>query len=454
VGTPTERNRHLTEARVRTKLTQQQTAEEVESLLGRTVEAEYISRLERGVVRWPNRDVRLALRRHFKVESDAELGFYGPYVLMDSDVSKSQRAPCNQGKSTLFDGEITVPARGIDGKVVFVSISRRVFMESAPFFGMAVTPVDSSRESRIKALDAGANPLEHFAEVKRIITDSDNLFGPARVIDIALLQVELMEQLRNELRGNDRVELVRIQTQYADLLAWLFQDSGDYVNAIKWANRSLEWSHLGRDTQATAFMLARRSQLAADMGDLNNAVDAAEAAIELAASGSRIEAIAYTYAGHGHALQRDIGLSDRSYGRAGEIIGKDYRTSLTPPSETYGNFFNHSYLQVHQAQSLVSLGRPVAAIEIFRGAISALPPNFHRDRGVYIAREAQAHAANGAAVEAASLGIRALAVASETGSARIFRELGHVDNSLGQWSTVKEVRQFRDALNNVIPRQV
>jgi transcriptional regulator with XRE-family HTH domain len=133
VGTPTERNRHLTEARARTKLTQQQTAEEVESLLGSTVEAEYISRLERGVVRWPNRDVRLALRRHFKVDSDAELGFYGPYVLMDSDVSKSQRAPSTQGKSTLFDGEITVPVRGIDGKVVFVSISRRVFMESAPY---------------------------------------------------------------------------------------------------------------------------------------------------------------------------------------------------------------------------------------------------------------------------------------------------------------------------------
>jgi len=46
---------------------------------GKTVEldANYIGKLERGVIRWPSRQYRQALRVVLRADSDAELGFYG-----------------------------------------------------------------------------------------------------------------------------------------------------------------------------------------------------------------------------------------------------------------------------------------------------------------------------------------------------------------------------------------
>lgn len=56
--------------------TQQQVAEALSLLVGYPVEVEYIGRLERGVITWPNAKYRKAFRTHFGVASDAQLGFY------------------------------------------------------------------------------------------------------------------------------------------------------------------------------------------------------------------------------------------------------------------------------------------------------------------------------------------------------------------------------------------
>jgi tetratricopeptide (TPR) repeat protein len=194
-------------------------------------------------------------------------------------------------------------------------------------------------------------------------------------------------------------------------------------------------------------MLARRSQLAADLRNHGDAVDAAEAAVELARPGSRVEAIACTYAGYGHALQGNADNSARLYARASEYLESDEVDQYI-----YGDFFNASYLNVHQAHSSVVLGKPGAAASMFRSAIAELPDSFHRDRGVYLAMEAHAHAEGGELEEAVLVGFRALSVAHETGSARILRELAQVDSSLARRQSVPEVRSFRAALTEMLPR--
>ncbi|MGH3922076.1 MAG: hypothetical protein ACRDTT_04260, partial [Pseudonocardiaceae bacterium] len=70
----------------------------------------------------------------------------------------------------------------------------------------------------------------------------------------------------------------------------------------------------------------------------------------------------------------------------------------------------------------------------------------HRDRGVYLARQAIAHAANHDPDQAVAVGHRALAVGRETGSARIFAELHRLDTSLAGWSDLAAVAQFHEAL--------
>ena len=76
-------------ARERRRETQQQVAQAMGELLGWPVDAEYIGRLERGVITWPNARHRQALRTHLGVASDAELWFYtrrsAPDLLEEED---------------------------------------------------------------------------------------------------------------------------------------------------------------------------------------------------------------------------------------------------------------------------------------------------------------------------------------------------------------------------------
>ncbi|MGH3928385.1 MAG: hypothetical protein ACRDTF_00230, partial [Pseudonocardiaceae bacterium] len=303
-----------------------------------------------------------------------------------------------------------------------------------------------------KASSDDVNPLEHFVEMKKVLADSDNLFGPARVINAVHQQIEIMQHLRQSWRGADRQRLLQVQTQYADLLGWLYQDSGDFSAARHWVDRSLEWSHLARDSQTTAFILARQSHLAADLGNPADAIDAAEAARATARPNTPTAALAATFAGQGYALWGDAESASRSYDQARELL----LSGEADHENAYGlcfNGFNEGYLDVYRARSLTTLGHFRPAAEVFQTAIEGLPEGYWRDRGVYLAWQARTYAGGREAEQAADLGLQALAVACETGSARIIRELAHLDDSLAQWSAVSKVRDFRAALDDAIPHQ-
>ncbi|MGH4024739.1 MAG: hypothetical protein ACRDRV_09155, partial [Pseudonocardiaceae bacterium] len=76
MGGGRELNLLLREARQERRETQEQTAAAIGELLGRPVDPEYIGRLERGVVTWPNAEYRAAFQQHFGAASPGELGFY------------------------------------------------------------------------------------------------------------------------------------------------------------------------------------------------------------------------------------------------------------------------------------------------------------------------------------------------------------------------------------------
>jgi tetratricopeptide (TPR) repeat protein len=119
----------------------------------------------------------------------------------------------------------------------------------------------------------------------------------------------------------------------------------------------------------------------------------------------------------------------------------------------YGLFFNEGYLDVHHARSLGALGRFLPATEVFQKAIDGLPEGYWRDRGVYLAWQARAYAGGKEAERAAELGLEALTVACETGSAWIISELGCVDGLLAKWPGVPKIKEFRTALIDAIPQQ-
>lgn len=346
------------------------------------------------------------------------------------------------------DGDnFSVPAHTADGEVIYVSVSRRqLFGGAAASAGGALAASAASPTARAlpaAALAPDGNPVERFRQMKRVLMDSDNLFGPSRVITTVQQQISIMDKLRDSWRGSDHRQLVSVQTQFADLLGWLYQDSGDYRNARHWIHRSLEWAHIAQEPSTAAFTLARRSQLAADMGQATDAVDAAEAALSMVTDQDcpRIAGIAATFAAHGHALRGDASASARAYDHA-----REYLTRLHQDMSAYGLFFDQSYLDVYEGHSMAALQRPTSAAAIFENAIANLPADYRRDQAVYRTWQALAHAGNDDVEQAATLGFTALSIASETNSARALNELAQLDHKLAAWSDVPVVSDFHTAL--------
>lgn len=84
-------NRKLRSRRLAACITESQVAEEVARLVvaqtGRdmSIDGNYVSKLERGVITWPNRAYREAFRTFFNAMSDAELGFYSSRIRSDAE---------------------------------------------------------------------------------------------------------------------------------------------------------------------------------------------------------------------------------------------------------------------------------------------------------------------------------------------------------------------------------
>lgn len=353
-------------------------------------------------------------------------------------------------QATSHDEGIFAPARLRDGTVVFVALDRRAMLRggvgigAAAAFGMGTPAVadtgiaaNLTRPARSAAAYSDT-PVEHLQRARRLLIDSDNLLGPRMAIRSALEHIETIKDLRRDAKGVDRQGLMELQTQYAEFVSWLFQDLGDFDKAQFWLDRAFDWSHTVGDGDLTSYVMARKAQLAGEARDLVDVVDLAEAAQRMARPRSRLAAVARTYESYGHALRGDFAGSARAI--------DDVRNSLdrvAGDATPWGVWLNEQYIEVHRAQGLEVLGMHAEAAEIFTSAIKALPDGYHRDRGVYLARAAVAHAGAGCPEEAATVGLQALTVARDTGSGRIIRELARLDQSLIPWQRQPEVSEFR-----------
>ncbi|MFC9534350.1 helix-turn-helix domain-containing protein [Streptomyces sp. NPDC056975] len=353
---------------------------------------------------------------------------------------------------------IFVPARLRDGSVVFVTLDRRALLRggagisAAAALGVGTPAVaEADASPRWPARSAAAysdTPVEHLQRARRLLIDNDNLLGPRHAIKATLEHIQAIKDLRQDSQGVDRQALMELQTQYAEFASWLYQDLGDFDNAQFWLDRAFQWSHTVGDGDLTSYVMARKAQLAGETRDLVDVVDLAEAAQRMARPRSRLAAVARTYESYGHALRGESTDSERAI--------DDVRNSLDRVSgdtTPWGVWLNEQYVEVHRAHGLEVLGKHAEAAEIFTSAIKALPDGYHRDRGVYLARAAVAHAGAGAPDEAAAVGFQALTVAKDTGSGRIIRELVRLDQSLIPWQRQSEVADFRANFDAVLAHE-
>ncbi|WP_019074369.1 hypothetical protein [Streptomyces hokutonensis] len=290
--------------------------------------------------------------------------------------------------------------------------------------------------------------MEHLRRTRRLLIDSDNLLGPRQVVGAVRDHIQVIQELRRDAKGIDRRDLMELQTQYGEFLSWIYQDLGNPKAASYWLDRAMQWSHTVGDTDLSTYVMARKAQLAGDTADLVDVVDLAEAAQRMARPRSRLAAVARTYEAYGHALRGDADESERAI--------DDVRNALDGAAvdpTPWGVWLSASYVEIHRAQGLEALGRHDQAADGFAVAIRMMPDGYHRDRGVYMARQAVALAGARAPEQAAMIGMNALMVAGDTGSGRITNELARLDKALIPWQRAPEVEEFRAAFDSALAHE-
>ncbi|MET9694319.1 helix-turn-helix transcriptional regulator [Streptomyces sp. NPDC006514] len=352
---------------------------------------------------------------------------------------------------------ISVPCRLRDGSVVWVALDRRALLRSGVGLGAvaalgagspaaADSGVVPGLVSNTRTTSAyGSTPIEHLRRTRRLLIESDNLLGPRQAITATREYIDVIKQLRQDAKGSDRQDLMELQTQYGEFLSWLYQDLGDNAKAQFWLDRAFQWSHTVGDVDLTSYVMARKAQLAGDMADLVDVVDLAEAAQRMARPRSRLAAVARTYEAYGHALRGESSESERAIDHVRNALD-----GVAADPSPWGVWLNASYVEVHRAQGLEVLGKHDEAADAFGGAIRLLPDGYHRDRGVYMARQAVSLAGARAPEQAAAIGMHALTVAQGTGSGRIVNELARLDRALVPWQRLPEVAEFRGAFDGTL----
>ncbi|MGW4624881.1 DNA-binding protein [Streptomyces rubiginosohelvolus] len=339
---------------------------------------------------------------------------------------------------------VVVPAR-INGRIHFVPVPRRVVLASG-LAGLAAAAASGATATATADSDLAdmGSPFEHFAQLRRVIIQTDNLIGPRHVLPALQQNLVSLATRRRAARGADAVELLSLETRYEELAGWFAQDIGDERTAHGHTAKALDASHITGDTDLTAYILGRKAQLAVDTGHPADALGLASAARRTARPGSRLEVIAVLHKAHAHAVLGEASETHKAYDTALTLLAR------ADSDGVWGSWLDSAYVNTARARSLAALGDYERAAAGFDNAIAMLPPAYRRDRGVYLARAARAHAGAGNNALAARIGTQAVGIATETGSARIVHQLDRLDQALAPAAGEDGVAEFRASLDRIV----
>ncbi|MFH8254452.1 Twin-arginine translocation pathway signal [Streptomyces roseolus] len=272
---------------------------------------------------------------------------------------------------------------------------------------------------------------------------ADMLLGPHDLIGTLGPQYQLIDKLTRSATGETRRGLLRVGAAYAALVGWLYQDAGDMSAAAFWRGITQEIALRARDPHLIGYAMVNSAVVRTDLGDGAGVVDLCEAALdEPAAVVPKIHVMAMQQQAHGASLLRDRAEVDRLIDQAGRLLPQ------VDDDLPWGNACRRTpgYLEVQRATCYGRLGLGVEASALWEQVLTVVPATARRDRGVYMARYATAAATAREPEQAVEIVREVAAIAVETGSARMRRELETLERAMRPWHDAPVGQDLAEAL--------
>jgi len=295
--------------------------------------------------------------------------------------------------------------------------------------------------------NASSEILSYLSNVLAEHVKADAVVGPRYLVPAVQSQLPMIDRLCQATRGADRAAMLAVAAQFAEFCGWLYQDSGKPDSAFFWTNHALDYAQELNDPQLIAYVMMRKSNVAAESGKPGYGLGLANAALNafdtltprMRASALRTQANAYAMLSERRNFEASV---DQAL-----VQASDGTTQEAPDIAPY---CTPSYVAMEAGMSWVQLGQPAEATEAFESSLAVWPASSQtRDRGLCLARLATAAAVQGHTERSCEAGAQALTVARSTGSARIRHQLRSLYDELTPHSSTPAVRDLRAQLNQV-----
>lgn len=339
-----------------------------------------------------------------------------------------------------------------------VSLSRREFATLLSSGALhAVLPAgvanldQAERVSQAIAEPARIDPqiIDYFQVLLEQHFTADKMLGPHRLLGPVVAQIDVLDGLRRRARPGAIEPALRLLSQYAEFAGWLHQDAGDTNAAIYWSDRASQWAQAIGDSQMVAYMLVRKSNIALLDDDALTVIELAAAARKVPGPVSpKLAALAAQQEARGWALHGDETGFRTSLDTAANLL-RDHPNEVDETAPVYLHHYDLETLEEQAASGYRACGQAETAVAILERKVAGTPDHLHRDYGHQLAKLANTILATGQPEpeRAADLGLRCVATARHTGSARIRKELQTLDRTLtSHWPKLPGTTELHEAL--------
>jgi transcriptional regulator with XRE-family HTH domain len=295
--------------------------------------------------------------------------------------------------------------------------NRRDLLDAAA--GVALTSTALSSAAPAPAREVDPELPAHWTHLLDVLSRHDDAFGAHDVLAVVQHQLTLIAAARQVARGDLRAQLLRVESRWTELAAFLSNDVGQTRRRDVYTQRALQLAREAEDRDGTALALMRQSQWATQEEDAQRAVAFTLAALRVPGTSEQVRARCALRAANSHALAGDEPACQRHL---------DDAYALAERSSAQGAV-THAAVRATEARSWLWM-QPRRAISLYEDALRDWPREQVRDGGTQQARLAFACAAAGEHDRAKAEGRKALAIAKQTKSATATRELKRLGAAL------------------------
>ncbi|MBV8541814.1 MAG: XRE family transcriptional regulator [Pseudonocardiales bacterium] len=389
--------------------------------------ANYVGKLEQGVIRWPGTLYREAFRAIFGVSTDSALGF--------------------------------VNARSRRAAVKLDNVKRKQFIHSATTLGVGafalgellVALPEGSEPTPIPAR-VGATEIEQIHAATEVFESWSRTYGGGLVRDAVMGQLRWSAGLL-EATCPDRLrpELFSAVGDLADMAGCMAYDAGAQGEAHRVHRFALACAERAKDWPLRAEVLSSMAKQAIWTGQPDDGLTLAEQALvradRLTATG---RAMLHTDRARALAKMRRVEETLTAIGTADEHFAHSIPAD-DPPCMAYYNDTRHIQLTGRSLFDLAVLGRnPAEATDRLTAAVAGNTDGYARSRAISLTALASLTMATGDPLQAAALGHEALDVAGTLRSRRVTEDLRELAHYAAAHQHLDEVAHLRHRIKTLV----